>query len=170
MIRHPFKASADDHCESPPEAYRDIAPLLDMLAASLGKKRAELKIYDPYYCAGACPKHLGALGFADVYNKCEDFYATADQGGCPEHDVVVTNPPYSGTHVERLLGWIRKNGKPFLLLMPNYFAAKPYVNGFALRYISLHRLQTSLLQCCFILRLHAYMWGLHMCFHLGVPG
>ena len=40
--------------------------------------------------------------------------------------MVLTNPPYSGDHVERLLRFCRSNGKPFLLLMPNYFIAKPY--------------------------------------------
>jgi hypothetical protein len=33
------------HCR-----YRDIAPLLQQLAKRLGKKPADLSIYDPYYC------------------------------------------------------------------------------------------------------------------------
>ena len=61
-----------------------------------------------------------------MYNECEDFYQVAASGKCPPHDVVVTNPPYSADHVDRLLRFCRSNGKPFLLLMPNYFAAKPY--------------------------------------------
>lgn len=66
------------------------------------------------------------MGFTKVYNKCEDFYAVVEQGAVPSHDVVVTNPPYSGDHVEKLLRWCRSNRKPFLLLMPSYFATKPY--------------------------------------------
>ena len=116
----------DDHCESPAEAYRDVAPFLECIAASLGKTKAELLIYDPYYCAGAMTKHLNALGFINVHNKCEDFYNVIYTKTVPEHDVVVTNPPYSGSHVEKLLRFVRGNGKPFLLLMPNYFVAKPY--------------------------------------------
>jgi hypothetical protein len=125
-IKHPFQANPDDHCESPEEAYADAAPLLDALAARLGRTRATLRIYDPYFCAGGVKRRLGALGFSDVYNECEDFYAVAREGRCPEHDVVVTNPPYSGDHVERLLEFVQQNGRPFILLMPSYFCAKPY--------------------------------------------
>ena len=39
----------------------------------------------------------------------------------PLHDVVVTNPPYTGDHVERLLRFLLANGKPLFVLMPNYF-------------------------------------------------
>ena len=44
----------------------------------------------------------------------------------PEHDVLLTNPPYSGDHVQQLLDFCRANGKPFLLLMPNYFCGKDF--------------------------------------------
>ena len=125
-IVHPFKVEKDDHCESPLEAYRDVAPLLRMLAHNLGKTPETLSIYDPYYCAGAMVRHLDSLGFKTVHNKCEDFYSKIAAGTIPQHDVVVTNPPYSGKHVEKLLRFARKNGKPFLLLMPNYFVAKEY--------------------------------------------
>ncbi|KNC78088.1 hypothetical protein SARC_09466 [Sphaeroforma arctica JP610] len=125
-IHHPFPANSDDHCESPPEAYLHIEGVLGLVAEVKGCTRAQLRIYDPYYCAGAMAQHLGELGFTNVYNKCEDFYRVIAQGTVPEHDVVVTNPPYSGDHVDRLLQWVSGNGKPFLLLMPNYFCAKPY--------------------------------------------
>ena len=123
---YPFQPDPDDHCESPFEAYQDIAPLLHQLAARLSRRPSELRIYDPFYCAGACVKHLAAVGFTSVYNRCEDFYAVRRSGEIPAHDIVVTNPPYSGEHPERLLRWCRENGKPFALLMPNYFIAKPY--------------------------------------------
>ena len=45
----PFEAEPDDHCESPPEAYADLAATLDVVAAALGRGRANLRIYDPYY-------------------------------------------------------------------------------------------------------------------------
>jgi hypothetical protein len=70
----PYAVNTDDHCETGADAYADIAPLLALLAESLGKSKAALRVYDPYYCAGAVKKHLGALGFASVYNQCEDFY------------------------------------------------------------------------------------------------
>ena len=40
-------------------------------------------------------RHLAALGFARVHNRNEDFYAVLQEGRVPQHDVVVTNPPYS---------------------------------------------------------------------------
>jgi hypothetical protein len=52
-IVHPFAVDTDDHCESPLEAYADAAPLLNALAEELGVGPAELRIYDPYYCAGS---------------------------------------------------------------------------------------------------------------------
>lgn len=39
--------------------------------------------------------NLKALGFNNVYNKCEDFYSVET----PDFDVLLTNPPYSGEHV-----------------------------------------------------------------------
>ena len=48
----PFEAEPDDHCESPPEAYEDLAATLDVVAAALGRGRSNLRIYDPYYCSG----------------------------------------------------------------------------------------------------------------------
>mmetsp|Transcript_65585 Transcript_65585/g.128720 ORF Transcript_65585/g.128720 Transcript_65585/m.128720 type:complete len:431 (+) Transcript_65585:137-1429(+) len=123
----PFVAESDDHCESPPEAYADIAaPVLDLIASSLGKTRKSLEIYDPYFCSGAMKRHLCALGFERVHNECVDFYDVLARGALPPHDVVVTNPPYSQDHVERLLSFVGKHDKPYLLLMPNYVCAKPY--------------------------------------------
>jgi hypothetical protein len=47
-----FESDWHDHCESPFEAYRDIEPLLFQLATKLGRTKAELRIWDPYYCEG----------------------------------------------------------------------------------------------------------------------
>ena len=49
---------------------------------------------------------------------------TALPGNLPEHDVLLTNPPYSGDHVERLARFAVANGKPFLLLLPDHFAGR----------------------------------------------
>ena len=58
-----FAVDANDHCETPGEAYEDVVPFLRQLAAQLGKEPRELAIYDPYYCNGAVVAHLGARGF-----------------------------------------------------------------------------------------------------------
>ena len=47
-------------------------------------------------------------------------------GGHPPHDIVLTNPPYSGDHMERLLTFCRDHNKPCLLLVPSYVHQKPY--------------------------------------------
>ncbi|KAL7505593.1 hypothetical protein ACHAXN_003047 [Cyclotella atomus] len=120
----PFCADQDDHCETSPVAYTHIAPLLNYMAKLMGKTPSDLQIYDPYYCAGAMVSHLCKLGFHDVYNKPEDFYQVIQDGNVPEHDVVVTNPPYSSDHFDKLLGFLSKNNKPALLLLPEHLPKK----------------------------------------------
>ncbi|KAG1655665.1 hypothetical protein FOA52_007914 [Chlamydomonas sp. UWO 241] len=114
----------DDHCETSPEAYTHVAGLLRLTAESMGIEPSALRIYDPYYCNGAVVRHLAALGFLHVYNENEDFYAVLAEGRVPPHDVVVTNPPYSQPHPQRLLAFLASNAKPWLALMPNWVYAK----------------------------------------------
>ena len=93
---HLFETEPGDHAETPYEAYEHIAPLLNRLARRLDKTPSALRIYDPYYCEGGMLKHMRQLGFESVYNRPEDFYAKQAAGSCPEHDVLITNPPFSG--------------------------------------------------------------------------
>lgn len=118
----PFTAEPDDHCETSPSAYGHIAPVLKFIADKLGKRPCDLRIYDPYYCAGGMVRHLNQLGFANVYNKCEDFYEVISQNKIPPHDAVLTNPPYSGDHFDKLLTFLEDNNKPALLLLPEHFS------------------------------------------------
>lgn len=94
------------------------------------KAKASLKIYDPYYCTGAVVRHMAKLGFSDVYNRCEDFYAVDAAGRTPAFDVLVTNPAYSGNHIPRLLDFLQREAvckdRAFALLMPSYVCAKDY--------------------------------------------
>ena len=189
-----------DHCETPLQAYEDIAPLLDLLIQQeklLGGKKASrsgLRIYDPYFCTGKMKQHLARLGFDDVYNENVDCYkawavaaaaeksntkgapaadpratntatntamgtaaathtstttvnttadpkerreTTADKASPTDHgckgawstssfDVLVTNPPYSGDHILRLLAFCRKSlsDKLVLLNLPNWVYVK----------------------------------------------
>lgn len=101
-----------------------------------------LRIWDPFFCTGRCTLHLRSLGFKSVYNRNEDFYAVAGiaQPGqsqlgssrksgkvtTPPYDILVTNPPYSADHKERVLAYCAETQKPWLLLMPNYVATKSY--------------------------------------------
>jgi hypothetical protein len=121
-----FDADPTDHCETPFAAYRDVEPFLFRIALALKRTKATLRIYDPYFCEGSAVKHLATLGFETVYNRNEDFYAALESGAVPEHDVVVTNPPFSADHIERALRFCvsRNAGRPWLLLLPSFIHKK----------------------------------------------
>jgi|APGre2960657444_1045066.scaffolds.fasta_scaffold01485_2 hypothetical protein len=119
-----FDSDWHDHCETPFEAYRDIEPLLFQLATRLGLDKASLRVYDPYFCEGSMVAHLARLGFTNVHNVNEDCYAAWESGRTPEYDVLITNPPYSGDHMQRILSFAVASGKPWLLLLPNFVAYK----------------------------------------------
>lgn len=70
-------------------------------------------------------KIFAELGFPNVYNENVDFYKS-QRNDLPPFDVLVTNPPYSGDHIEKLLNFTAKTSKPCFLLLPNYVATKPY--------------------------------------------
>jgi hypothetical protein len=124
---YPYPVVADDHCESPLEAYQDIKPLLDIFTKSLSKEPAQLSIYDPYFCEGSVVQRLSAVGFPNVYNRKEDFYQSIRLQATPEHDLLLTNPPYSTDHMEKLLQYcVHNNRRPYCLLIPNYVYTKEY--------------------------------------------
>ena len=122
-LEFPFETDPDDHCESPLEAYNDIAPLLQLCGSNVS-------IYDPYYCDGTVAKNLETLGFPDVYNRKEDCYKVwASSKDYPSFDAFVTNPPYSGDHMEKLMSHISSKqfgDKPWFLLMPQFVHKKDY--------------------------------------------
>jgi hypothetical protein len=135
----PFIADSDDHCETSHVAYMHVAPILSYIATRIGREcsSSTLKIYDPYYCAGTVIQHLAKLGFQNVYNKPEDFYQVIQEQRLPHHDVVVTNPPYSGDHFERLLKFLCDNDnnndkkkKPALLLIPEHLSKKKSIQQY----------------------------------------
>ena len=121
-----FDVDDTDHCETPAVAYSDLLSLLDSCCRILGKARSTLRIYDPFYCNGAVIRHLGNAGFVDVYNRCEDFYAVQAADKVPRYDVLVTNPPYSGGHIEKLLAFCASSGKPWFCLLPNWVYTKSF--------------------------------------------
>lgn len=122
----PFCADYNDHFETPAVAYRDILPLLDYLK----ENRESHQLYDPFYCNGRTEVLLKGLGFTNVIHRCRDFYKDVDDRTVPDHDTLITNPPYSDDHKEKSLTFaleqIRTKGRPFFLLMPNYIAARDY--------------------------------------------
>ena len=120
-----------DHCETPFEAYKDISMFLELYAKSIGKTKATLSIYDPYFCDGSIKKHFARLGYHNVYNVKEDFYERIKNNSTPPFDVLITNPPYSSDHVDKLIKFtkditLKGKGKPFFLLLPNYVYTKAF--------------------------------------------
>jgi hypothetical protein len=118
----PFSVDPLDHAESPAVAYSHVTHVLDTICKAIDKSRAELVIYDPYYCRGSVVGNLAELGFANVVNRNVDFYSSP----LKQFDVIVTNPPYSGDHPDRLVEFCIFSGKPWLLLVPNWVYTKPY--------------------------------------------
>lgn len=129
--RYPFPADADDHCETPLNAYADISPLLKILCDELGKSKDDLAIWDPYFCAGTVKKHFADLGFKQCYNECEDFYKKIQDESIPTHDIIVTNPPFSDDHIPKFLKFAVRNSqgefaRPWCMLAPNWVYTKEY--------------------------------------------
>ena len=124
----PVTCDPGDHAETPLEAFRDVAPLLGRLAARLALSPATLRLYDPYFCTGACKAHLASLGFPCVHNENVDFYSAAASGSVPAHDVLLSNPPFTRDHLERIFRFCWANaGRPYFLLVPQFVARKPWL-------------------------------------------
>jgi len=110
------------------EAYRDIAPFL----AQLGIPPDQLRIYDPYYCNGAVQRHLHSLGFPRVSNEKVDCYEQWNDknNNLPQFDVLVTNPPYSDNHMERLVQFVTSSqygtNRPWFLILPQWVHKKDF--------------------------------------------
>jgi hypothetical protein len=132
ITEHPFPTDYCDHFETPLRAYQDIEAVLAALAKKLSKSRAQLRIWDPYFCEGAVTQHLKALGYSSVHHENADFYAVIKAEQQPQYDVLLTNPPYSGDHKQKCLEYCVSSGKPWLLLIPNYIANKDYYRRIAL--------------------------------------
>lgn len=72
--------------------------------------------------------HLASVGFPGAINRPEDFYAAVRDGTVPQHDAVVTNPPFSADHIDRFLTWAteRADGPvPWCALVPQHTTRKP---------------------------------------------
>jgi hypothetical protein len=130
---YPYEVIPDDHCETPLEAYQDISPLLQLFAQSIQKTSFSLAIYDPFFCEGSMVERVGSLGFTNVYNRKEDFYSMKSSSQLPSFELLLTNPPYSLDHMDRLLSFCineMKGKQPFCLLLPNYVYMKDYFSKY----------------------------------------
>jgi hypothetical protein len=121
-----FQANYNDHFETPLIAYQDILCILD----TLEPQRNNQTIYDPYYCNGRTAILLRQLGFDKVAHAKRDFYKDVKNDKIPNHDTLITNPPFSESHKQKCIDFcitqFLTKERPFFLLMPNYVAAKQY--------------------------------------------
>jgi hypothetical protein len=101
-----------------------------LLSKIAGKDPSKLRIYDPYYCDGAVAQNLADLGFPNVYHKKEDCYGVWSRPeDYPKHDLVVTNPPYSGDHMAKLMEHVTSpqyGNRPWFLLLPSFVHKHEY--------------------------------------------
>jgi len=105
-----FSVTKEDHCETPLVAYEDLKPVLSFF-------KKDLSIYDPYFCAGGVKDRLGSLGFEKVRNRNEDCYKVWNS---VDFDLLLTNPPYSGNHLDKLVDFCFNQSKPFMWLVPDW--------------------------------------------------
>ena len=181
MAEFPFPVDPDDHCESPLEAYRDVAPFLSLLDKHLhsnltsttnGTATSTLRIYDPYYCDGAVKRNFASLGFSNVYNRkenCYEMWETAsinsnDNNIVNQFDVLVTNPPYSEDHIERLIQFVTSDvfmlsQKPWFLLLPQWVHKKEYfINATIKSNLNAQRYQPSNIQPFYVIPKKRYVY------------
>jgi len=142
---YPYPTDYNDHFETPQRAYADIYPLLQYCLQknkqSNNNKNEAAIIYDPYFCTGTAATLMEQTIKSNkvksplptpvrIHHKKADFYVDIRQNKFPQYDILVTNPPYSSNHKERCLEFavnqLKKNGRPFFLLMPNYVSTKEY--------------------------------------------
>lgn len=127
------QSTADDR-ETPQRALCDVAPLLTCLFGT----DKPVKIYDPYYCHGGIKNLLLPLlpQGSSVYNKKEDFYSVKRAGLCPDHDVLLTNPPYSKDHIRRALEYCISRKAPWFMLLPHNVLLRDWYSSLISRDVS----------------------------------
>lgn len=78
-------------------------------------------IWESFYCDGKSGTHFKEMGF-DVIHKNIDFFEN-DLG-----DIIISNPPFS--LVKKIMPYLLKLDKPFILLMPVSKIATQYMKIF----------------------------------------
>ncbi|KAH9599841.1 hypothetical protein LSM04_008504 [Trypanosoma melophagium] len=137
-LRHPFRADFNDHFETSLMALRDIMVIVQQLRQLVRPSAPEnFIVYDPYYCAGTVMQHWNTLGVQRVIHENRDFYKDIAEDKVPhEYDMLITNPPFSGDHIERMFSYLVVAKKPFAFLVPDYTATKEWYKAAVRRYFT----------------------------------
>lgn len=127
LLDHPFATEFGDHFATSQEAINDVAPALRWMLKNVVSRKDGI-IYDPYYCDGSIKLKLETLGFRRIVHENRNFYEDVKNGSVLEHDVLVTNPPYSSTHKSRILNFVlnKNRQRPWALLVPTYCVTKQW--------------------------------------------
>ena len=137
--RHPFQAEFNDHFETDLTAIRDVLPCVEELRSIIRPNCPEtFSLYDPYYCDGKIVGMWKSCGVGKIYHENRDFYKDIDDDECPKsYDMLVTNPPYSGNHIQRLFIYLVEAKRPFAVLIPDYVASKDWYQMLVRRHFSM---------------------------------
>lgn len=125
----PFRVNYNDHFETQIEALQDLLPVLNLLRSLIRPNSPEkFTLYDPYYCAGAIRALWNQLGYSQVIHEKRDFYEDIQNNEVPvaRYDICVTNPPYSGDHIENFVEFCVGSNKPWAMLVPDYVPGKEW--------------------------------------------
>jgi hypothetical protein len=128
--------SRADHMETSERAIRDVAHVLHIVASCClpgGSPHSALRLWDPFYCQGTVKVHYRQHGFPLCHNRREDFYAVWKAGAQPPHDMLVTNPPFSGDHIQRALQFCAEEIQtPWAMLLPTTVLLRSWWSAMAL--------------------------------------
>lgn len=126
-LTHPFRANFNDHFETSFKAIRDVSSVVNEYRQILKPSAPEtFTIYDPYYCSGTVVDEWHRVGISKVIHENRDFYADIANGTVPQYDMLVTNPPFSDDHIQRLMDFLLSQKKPWCFLAPEYVASKEW--------------------------------------------
>jgi hypothetical protein len=141
-----FGTPSSDDRETPITALSHVAHVLRAIKQFNKNPGNTLEIYDPYYCKGAMKDRLCELGFDkdSIHNDPVNCYTAQKNGTVPQFDVLLSNPPFSGDHVKRSVGYAMSCKRPWALLLPSnvflrdWFTSLPSSTGASLMYLAPH--------------------------------
>jgi hypothetical protein len=143
LVDHPFETDFGDHFATEDAALRHVVPVLRWLDAQRPQQQRQQQqqqsvIYDPFFCDGSIKVRLHALGFRRVVHENRDFYSDVREKSVPQHDILLTNPPYSGDHKARVLEFLltANERRPWALLVPAYCVTKGWYQSLIRDYLT----------------------------------